>query len=65
MQILKRSTMATPFRSVFSRFSILPSRLLELIAIHPGIFAILAGVMGAGVLAFYLVILPPGMAVYP
>jgi hypothetical protein len=55
--------MATSMRSVFSRLS--PARIQAFAYANPGILALVLSVVGAGVLAFYIVAVPPGTVAYP
>ena len=57
--------MALSIKSAIEKLSILPSRLVSVAAANPGLLALVFTIVVAGVLAFYLVILPPTTTVYP
>jgi hypothetical protein len=57
--------MAISIRSAMQRLTVLPGRLVSVAAANPGLLALVFTILIAGVLAFYLVILPPSTAVYP
>lgn len=53
------------FRSTLQRLAPLPSRIISLASANAGLLAMIVAVVAAGVLVFYLVILPPGSMPYP
>jgi len=55
--------MAISFQSAMSRIS--PQRILAFAAANAGLLGLSASVMGAGILAFYIVAVPPGTVAYP
>jgi hypothetical protein len=57
--------MAKSSSSAQGRFSLSMARVLELSAAHPGIITMVIAVTAAGILGFYLVIVPPGTVSYP
>jgi hypothetical protein len=57
--------MATPYRAAYQRLTAIPTKVSEIAAAHPAVFGLTLLIIGAGILAFYLVILPPGATLYP
>jgi hypothetical protein len=57
--------MALSFRSALQRLAPIQSRVVSLATANPGLLVLVISLVAAGVLAFYLVILPPGTVSYP
>jgi hypothetical protein len=56
---------AISFRSTLHKMAPLSLRLVSMATANPGLVALVFGVVAAGVLVFYLVIIPPGSIAYP
>jgi hypothetical protein len=57
--------MAISLHSALQKISPLTSRIASVASANAGLLAMVVVVVAAGVLIFYLVILPPGLSVYP
>lgn len=57
--------MALSFNSALRKVAVLPSRVVSLAAANIGLLTLMLVVVCAGVVLFYLVILPPATSVYP